>query len=50
MYKFLSSACKTIGEKLRTKLCPQTDRWTDRRTDSHGDSSIPPTLRCRGYN
>ena len=38
MYKFQSSTCKTVGEKLRTKLCPQTDR----QTDSHGDSSIPP--------
>ena len=25
MYKFQSSAWKTVGEKLRTKLCPQTD-------------------------
>ena len=24
-YKFQSSTCKTVGEKLRTKLCPQTD-------------------------
>ena len=29
MYKFQSSTCKTVGEKLCTKLCPQTDRWTD---------------------
>ena len=42
MYKFQSSTCKTVGEKLRTKLS------TDRRTDSHGDSSIPPPLRCGG--
>ena len=41
MYKFQSSTCKTVGEKLHTKLCP----WTD----SHGDSSIPPPpLRCGG--
>ena len=45
MYKFQSSACKTVGEKLRTTLCPRTDR----RTDRHDDSSIPPPLRCRGY-
>ena len=37
MYKFTSSSCKTVGEKLQTKLRPgqtdgQTDRQTDRRT------------------
>ena len=26
MYKFQSSTCKTVGEKLRAKLCPRTDR------------------------
>ena len=25
MYKFQSSMCKTVGEKLQTKLCPQAD-------------------------
>ena len=25
VYKFQSSMCKTVGEKLQTKLCPQTD-------------------------
>ena len=24
-YKFQSSTCKTVGEKLQTKLCPRTD-------------------------
>ena len=28
MYKFQSSTCKTVGEKLHTKLCPRTDRRT----------------------
>ena len=28
MYKFQSSICKTVGEKLRKKLCPQTDGRT----------------------
>ena len=28
MYKFQSSTCKTVGEKLQTKLCPQTDGRT----------------------
>ena len=28
MYKFQSSTCRTVGEKLRTKLCPRTDRRT----------------------
>ena len=32
MYKFQNSMCKTVGEKLRTKLCP--------RTDSHGDTPL----------
>ena len=47
IYKFQSNTCKTVGEKLRTKLCPLTDRPTDR----HGDSSIPPPppLHCKGY-
>ena len=40
--KFQSSTCKTVGEKLQTTLCPRTDRWTDRRRDSHDDSSIAP--------
>ena len=38
LYKFQSSTCKTVGEKLWTKLCP----WIDGQTDSHGDSSITP--------
>ena len=29
MYKFWSSTCKTVEEKLQTKLCPQTDGRTD---------------------
>ena len=33
MYKFQSSMCKTVEEKLRTKECPQTDGWTNRQTD-----------------
>ena len=53
MYKFQSSMCKTVGEKLRKKLCPRTDgridRRTDRQTDSHGDSSIPPFTSLWGY-
>ena len=53
MYKFQSSTCKTVGEKLRTKLCPRTDRRTDgrthRRTNSHCDSSIPPSTSLWGY-
>ena len=45
MYKFQSSTCKTVGEKLRTKLCPRTDgradRRTDRRTDGRTAMAIP---------
>ena len=28
MYEFQSSTCKTVGEKLRTKLCQRTDKRT----------------------
>ena len=37
MYKCQSSTCKTVGEKLQTKLCPRTDRWTDRQTNRWTD-------------
>ena len=49
MCKFQSSTCKTVGEKLRTKLCPRTDGRTDRRT-AMAISVYPPPLRCGGYN
>ena len=50
MYKFQSSTCKTVGEKLRTKLCPQTDGQTDRQTDGQPwrFQYTPPPLRCGG--
>ena len=32
MYKFQSSMCKTVGEKLRKKLCPLTDGRAGGRT------------------
>ena len=52
MYKFQSSTCKTVGEKHQ-KTIVSTDRrtagLTDRRTDSHGDSSIPPSTSLWGY-
>ena len=35
MYKFQSSTCKTVGEKLRTKLCPRTDGRTFQYTPLH---------------
>ena len=40
MYKFQSSTCKTVGEKLRTKFIPPTD--------SHCNSSIPPSTSLGG--
>ena len=40
MYKLQSSTCKTSGEKLRTKLCP----WTNRRIDM-AIPVYPPPLR-----
>ena len=47
MYKFQSSMCKTrrkAPEKIVSK-----NRRTDRQTDSHGDSSIPPFTSLWGY-
>ena len=41
MYKFQSSMCKTVGEKLQTKLCPRTDRQPLR-------FQYTPPLRCGG--
>ena len=41
MYKFQSSACKTVGEKLWTKLCPPTDGRT-----AMAIPVYPPPLRC----
>ena len=44
MYKFQSSMCKTVGEKVWTKLCPRKDGQTD--------MVIPvytPPLCCGGY-
>ena len=38
--------CKTLEEKLQTKLCPRTEG----QTDSHSDSSIPPSTSLWGYN
>ena len=49
MYKFQSSACKTLGEKLRTKLCPRTDRQTDGQT-AMAIPVYPPPLHYGGYN
>ena len=37
MYKFQSSTCKTVGEKLQTKLSPQT---------AMAIPVYPPPLRC----
>ena len=50
MFKFQSSKCKTVGEKLRTKLCPRTGRRTDRQTDGQPwrFQYTPHPLRCWG--
>ena len=37
--------CKTLGEKLGTKLCPRTDRRT-----AMAIPEYPPPLCCGGYN
>ena len=41
MYKFQGSTCKTVGEKLLTKLRPWTDRWPDRHTVRQTAMVIP---------
>ena len=43
MYKFQSSVCKTVGEKLRTNLCPQTDGRT-----AMAIPVYPPPIRWGG--
>ena len=46
MHKFQSSTCKTVGEKLWTKLCPRTDGRT-----AMAISEYPPsTLLWGGIN
>ena len=47
MYKFQISTCKTVGEKLWTKMCPRTDRQTNRQMDMV-IPVYPPQLRCGG--
>ena len=32
MNKFQGSTCKIVGEQLQTKLCTQTEGWTDGQT------------------
>ena len=44
-YQFQSSICKTVGEKLRTKLCPPTDGRT-----AMAFPVYAPPLCCGGYN
>ena len=44
MYKFQSSMCETIREKLQTKLCPLTDVRTAMVIPVY-----PPPLHCGGY-
>ena len=46
MYKFQSSTCKTVGEKLQTKLLPRTDRQMDGHPWQF--QYTPPPLRCGG--
>ena len=46
MYKFQSSTCKTVGEKLQTKLCPRTDGLTAMAIPVYYSNP----LHCRGYN
>ena len=43
MYKFQNSTCKTVGEKLRTKLCPRTDGRI-----AMAIPVYPPPLHCGG--
>ena len=48
MYKFQSSMCKTVGEKLETKLCPRTNGQTGGPT-AMAIPVYPPPLHCRSY-
>ena len=49
VYKFQSSTCKTVDEKLRTKLCSWMDRWIDRRTDRqiYAQLHIHTNIMCK---
>ena len=50
MYKFQSSMCKTVGEKLLAKLCPRTDEWTDRQMDmkiTYAQLHIHTNIMCK---
>ena len=42
LYKFQSNTCKTVGEMLRTKLCPQTDGqpWRFQYTPSTSNGGV----------
>ena len=42
--------CKTVQEKLQTKLCPRTNRQTDKQKDGQpwAIPVYPPPLRCGG--
>ena len=47
IYKCQSSTCKTVGEKLRTKLSPRTDGRTEKQTDmkiAYEQLHIPTSL------
>ena len=45
MCKFQSSVCITVGENLRTKLCPRTNGQTDQQIPVY-----PPPPCCGEYN
>ena len=46
MYKFQGEMCKAVGEKLRTKLCPRTDRQTDMKT-AYAKLHIHTNIMCK---
>ena len=49
MYKFQSSMCKTVGEKLQIKFCPRTDGWMDRQTDGHENCTCTTSYTHKHY-
>ena len=49
MYKFQSTTCKTVGEKVQTKLCPQTEGRTDGHTDGHENCICTTSYTHRHY-
>ena len=42
MCKYEMDLASIVEDTEQTQFCPQTDRWTDGRTDGQGETSIYP--------